>query len=522
MPIKQSVIDDPSTGATPDDVPVADASAVDLLPFDQPSRAQAPRRRVVPIVLLVVALLGGVGGAIALVGRDAPVEWDPEIRPLASFVEETRGGRFEEPVEIVFNSHEDYEAHFAIDRGEEDPHELARSVAQLRALGFVAGDLDLIDTSETLNQEGTAGFYSQEDGRIHIKGERKSFDRRMQVILVHELTHAYDFQHFDLDLADDDFANSGEEFAYRAVVEGSAQLVEEEYVLTWPEAEQEEYFNGELDGAAADEESAKELDALPSIFLEAMGMPYAVGPRFIEALRLASDDERLGRAIDRALRSLPASEEHIVRPETYLRGQKVTKVDATALEKGESSTDVADDFGQISLALLLAPHVGADRAWSAVEGWAGDATSYYREGDDGPACVRIDVEFDDKGRASAFAEQARRWESAMAGSSVEQDDERVTLDACDPGPNGPAVKDAEPSLTQSLVLRADLVNSWVSEGADVEAAACVSDHLIDALGAKRFAELDERLIANEDDEEAIAEIQGAMAAAQPRCMAGGG
>lgn len=477
-----------------------------------------------PIVALVIVLLAGVGGAVAFLTRDTSVEWDPQVVPLAKFVEKTRGGTFEEPVEIVFNSDDDYEEHFAIDREEEDPEELERSLGQLRALGFVAGDLDLIDTSETLNQEGTAGFYSQEDGKIHIKGEPKTFDRRMQAVLVHELTHAYDFQHFDLDVEEEDFANSGEEFAYRAVIEGSAQLVEQEYVMTWPEADQEKYYNGEFDdpvaGAAA-EESEKELDALPSIFIEAMGMPYAVGPRFIESLRVAGDDDDLGKAIDRALRSLPTSEEHVVRPETYLRGQKVAKVKATALKKGESSTDEADDFGQVSLALMLAPHVGADRAWSAVDGWAGDATSYYREGDDGPACVRLDVEFDDASGARDFEEQARVWEAAMADASVVRDDERVTLDACDPGPDGPEVKDAEPSLTESLVLRADLVNSWVSEGADVDAAACVSDHLIESLGAKRFGELDERLIENEDDQEAIDEIQTAMAAAQPRCIGGG-
>ena len=515
------MIEDPSTGRSHDDDPVVDVSAVDLLPLEQPQGRR--RRPIVPIVLLVVALVAGIGGVIAFVGRDTSVEWDPEIRTLASFVEKTRGGRFEEPVEVVFNADDDYDEHFAIDREEEDPEELERSLGQLRALGFVAGDLDLIDTSETLNQEGTAGFYSQEDGKIHIKGERKTFDRRMQAILVHELTHAYDFQHFDLDVDDEDFANSGEEFAYRAVVEGSAQLVEQEFVMTWPEADQEKYYNGEFDdpaAAAAAEESEKELDALPSIFIEAMGMPYAVGPRFIESLRVAGDDD-LGKAIDRALRSLPTSEEHIVRPETYLRGQKVAKVKATALEKGESSTDEADDFGQVSLALMLAPHVGADSAWSAVEGWAGDATNYYREGDDGPACVRIDVEFDDPIRASDFATQARKWASAMADASVEEDDERVTLEACDPGPDGPAVKDAEPSLTESLVLRGDLMNSWVSEGADVDAAACVSDHLIESLGAKRFAELDARLVENEGDQAAIEEIQTAMAAAQPRCMRAG-
>ena len=492
---------------------------VDVLPVEEP--APPRRRKLVPIVLLVVALVAVVGGAVAFVMRDDPVEWDPEVRPLASFVEKTRGGTFEEPVEIVFNADEDYDEHFAIDREDEDPGELARSVGHLRALGFVAGELDLLETSETLNQEGTAGFYSQEDGKIHIKGEPETFDRRMQAILVHELTHAYDFQHFDLDVDDEDFANSGEEFAYRAVVEGSAQLVEQEYVLTWPEADQEKYYDGEFDDpteAAAAEESEKELEALPSIFLEAMGMPYAVGPRFIEALRVAVEDEDLGKAIDRALRSLPKSEEHIVRPETYLDGEEVAEVKPTALKKGESSTDEADDFGQISLALMLAPHVGADRAWSAVEGWAGDATSYYRNGDDGPPCVRIDVEFDNPTRASDFASEARSWESAMGDASVDREDERVTLDACDPGPDGPVVKDADPSLTDSLVLRGDLVNSWVSEGADVEVAACVSDHLIKSMGAKRFGELDERLIENEEDQEAIAEIQDAMAGAEPACM----
>src|SRR6059058_4502869 len=144
-------------------------------------------------VLAVVAAVGG--GLFVVLHREPPPKWDADVLPLARFVENTRGGRYSKAVPIVFESDKVYKKHFAADGEQPDKAALADMLGELRALGVVAGDLDLVKSGETLGAEGTAGFYSPEDHHIHVKGGRKALKTvALRTTLVHELTHAYDDQ----------------------------------------------------------------------------------------------------------------------------------------------------------------------------------------------------------------------------------------------------------------------------------------------------------------------------------------
>ena len=67
-------------------------------------------------------------------------------------------------------------------------------------------------------------------------------DVDVRVTLVHELTHALQDQHFDLTKLDDAVETSGEDFALTALVEGDATSVEDDYLFSLPQAEQDAYF----------------------------------------------------------------------------------------------------------------------------------------------------------------------------------------------------------------------------------------------------------------------------------------
>src|SRR4051794_33513591 len=160
---------------------------VDIVPSG-PSRRN--RRRGILAGVAVIAVLAAVGSGIFVVNGRKPAKWDPEIVPLATFVEHTRGGRFEKAVPIVFESDKVYKKHFAADDEAPDKAELADQLGELRALGVAAGALDLVKWGETRGAEGTAGFYSTEDRHIHVKGDRKDLKTvALRTTLVHELTH---------------------------------------------------------------------------------------------------------------------------------------------------------------------------------------------------------------------------------------------------------------------------------------------------------------------------------------------
>jgi hypothetical protein len=506
---------------TPSTAPVGDVLPAAPPPWRDPSSSSSSggRRRRWPLVVGVVALVAVVaaGGAFVLTREDAP-EWDPEVRELARFVERSRGGTFEEPVEVVFRSKADYSEQFAVDRAEldeEDEEAAAQSLGTLRALGFLAGDLDLFETSETLGGSGTLGFFLPEDGRIHVRGGREELDDvAMKVTLVHELTHAYDFAHFDLDLDEDDLDTSGKAFAYRAVVEGSAELVEQEYYESLSEADQEQAYS-----SSEDEEDQAALEELPPIFLEAMGMPYALGPRFLLGLAGQAVASSPRHAVDQALKELPVTEEEVVDISVYYDDEGPRKVKAPALRDGEEEVDEPDDFGQVSLALLLAPHVGSEEAWAAVQGWAGDASRIYRTEDgEGPYCVRVAVAFDGGLERNAFESAAEAWAAAIPGAKVGSDEDLVVLDACDPGPSGPPVPTPEgPSVTEVVAVSSDVVRQLVLSGVPRDAAECVRGSVFDRLSMERFVELDRRLTEDPEDAEALGQVQEAFGAAAEVC-----
>ena len=67
-------------------------------------------------------------------------------------------------------------------------------------------------------------------------------DVDVRITLVHELTHALQDQRFDLTRLDDAIETSGEDFALTALVEGDATSIEDDYLYSLPQAEQDAYF----------------------------------------------------------------------------------------------------------------------------------------------------------------------------------------------------------------------------------------------------------------------------------------
>ena len=96
-----------------------------------------------------------------------------------------------------------------------------------RALGLIEGEIDLFATMNELRGAGIVGYYDYESERIRIRG--KKLTPTVQSTLVHELTHALQDQHFDLEKrtaklekADDSAASS----AFDSLVEGDASRIE--------------------------------------------------------------------------------------------------------------------------------------------------------------------------------------------------------------------------------------------------------------------------------------------------------
>ncbi|HEX4979946.1 MAG TPA: hypothetical protein VFV35_07770, partial [Acidimicrobiales bacterium] len=210
------------------------------------------------------------------------------------------------------------------------------------------------------------------------------------------------------------------------------------------------------------------------------------------------------RARDELLRDPPTTEEHILRPATYLDDDEVTEVETPELADGETLVeDSEDDFGMLSLLVVLAERIDFVAAWDSVQGWAGDASIAFERA--GVTCVRAEVAFDAPTDADRFGEAFRQW-AGDGEATVAVEGDRATFESCDPGTDTEPPADERISGVQGVFLRAGLVEGLRSSGAPLPVAECVADEVVAHFGADRLGQLDE-LLAEGPDDAATAELQ---------------
>jgi len=462
--------------------------------------------------LLGVAILtlaaSGVAAAVVVNGRDRyPDQWDPRVTDLVAFVERERGLAFKHPVPIGFLDDAAFRAEVT-DTEAPDAQgqaEIKSAAAMLRAVGLLSGQVDIAAAGNELAGDGIVGLYDDEDERVLIRGDVLDDERR--ATLVHELTHVLQDQSFDLGDYKDEERTSGELAAYTAVVEADASDVEEAWREALPAAAREALV------AAEDKSSpAPDFKGVPPVFIELLGFPYAFGPDFLQAV--VDKDGVAGR--NRLLTEPPTTEEQILLPDTYLSRQGAQEVRTPALKDGEKAIqDSEDDFGMLSLLVMLGERIDFGVAWPAVNGWAGDAVVAFDRS--GTTCVRADVAFDSGAQAERFAGAFATWSSGRPATQA-RNDRSVTFESCDPGTAAAAGRaPGHVSGIQGLALRKALIATLREQGIPPQGAVCTTDALLARLTADRFAVLDGTLTKDPRNKAAQLEIQRSIAQVVPGC-----
>ena len=365
------------------------------------------RSRTVPAmlaVLIAITLVAGVLGAVGVRGeRVRP--FDPvtaaDIEELKAFVESVRGLRFLEPVDVAVLDDEAFRRSLAGGGEPTEESDAEVAIGVLRALGLLEGAGDLGPAGE-LDASTVAGFYDTETRQLVVRGTRLTpFVRQ---VLVHELTHALDDQHFDLepDVVDDEAA-----LAFEALVEGNAVVVESRYLasLTQDEreaarAEEDATFGGA--GAGAGE--------VPAILAELGVFPYRDGPPLVVALLEAGGRARL----DAAFRVPPTTTAEVLHPERFIDGPR-----RAAVGPVRADGRVVDEgvLGELVLRLVLAETLSEDGAARAAAGWAGDRYVAWTSGR--RTCIRATVALDSPAEATELATGLRQWATEHAGATVD-------------------------------------------------------------------------------------------------------
>lgn len=286
-----------------------------------------------------------------------------------------------------------------------------------RALGQLDGDASLASIQRTFTSEGIDGFYEPETDTLVVSG---TIDDYTRVVLVHELAHALDGQHYDLTQIYDE-REPDALIALRGLMEGSATRVEEAYVAQMTPSEAVRYREA-YDGRLRDLDG---FEAFPPVFLAAQSIPYTPGSWFVDALVDAGQESAIAAAFD----APPVTSAEILHPWRHLAGLPAVDVPVPAADGpvvGEGILGEARLFG------LLAEGSGDDEAWTLqADGWAGDRYVVWTEGTE--SCLRLHIAVDTIGDGDELQTGLLAWTERQPDAVVERlADTRVELLTCSP------------------------------------------------------------------------------------------
>jgi hypothetical protein len=413
----------------------------------------------------------------ATVGRvpSHPQIWDSRVLPLVRFVERHRGLQFKHPVPVHFLSQRAFNDEVTtkpttLTRA--DRAQLDEAAQVLRALGLAATDgASLFNQENALNSASTEAFYDADRKAVFVRGT--NLDLSGRVTVAHELTHALQDQYFDLNRINDRASNAGSEAsdAATSVIEGDAVTVEDDYVSSLKQSQQNQYYASQNQQAAAAEGAVSQ--SVPGVLQALSQSPYDLGPTFIEALLKHGGHARVNKAFERP----PTRDNEILNPAVYLSGGRAPRVQPPVLVPGETRVGSPDSLGSLLLYFTLAARLDPLTSVKAASAVAADRFVRYQRG--GVSCLRAAIVGSSPTGATAIRDGVQRWAAAgpSGSATVAGDGQTVTLQACDPGPAAlPAdsrLLDAETRLGN----RAALMSTAIDSGAPVGGAQCAADRL---------------------------------------------
>ena len=330
------------------------------------------------------------------------------VAEISAWVEEERGLEFEEDPVVELADEGEFQDRLLADF-DEDAEEQAEFQAELEALGLIDEGVDVQEELRELLGVGVLGFYDPETKELVVRaGDITPLAR---ITIAHELVHALDDQHFDLDRPEYDDATDEVGTGFSSITEGNATVIDAAYRDTLSDDEEQ---------AATDEERelASGIDpSIPLVLLQLLSYPYELGPPLVEAILEDGGQEGL----DAAFVDPPTTSEQILDPQRFLDGEEGIDVPAPT---ADGEVIYAGAFGALSLAFVL----GVDPYDEAVEGWGGDAYVVWTEGEQ--TCARANIVGDTDADTTEIADALNDWAETQPDAEVAASADFVTFTAC--------------------------------------------------------------------------------------------
>ncbi len=247
----------------------------------------------------------------------------------------------------------------------------------LFALGTVPGDFDYEKTTLELLGTQLAGFYDPKEKTMFLAKDLVGIER--DATLAHELVHALQDQHYDLEKLIAFKEDAGDEQgAIHALAEGDATSAMFDHVLA-AKGVKATALNDDLIAlqVRSSMELSPETQSAPTIIKRSLIAPYIDGIVFVHWAR-----RRGGwRAVDEIWKNPPTTTEQLLHPEKYLTHEPAEAIAIPVPPpSGPSEVMYRDIFGEESVDLLFEEWMPRHPAAEAASGWSGDRIAVFQDG----------------------------------------------------------------------------------------------------------------------------------------------
>jgi hypothetical protein len=322
-----------------------------------------------------------------------PAEADQIVKEMSATVEKIRGQRFKTPVTMQIIDGARAREHFKSKILPRDEEQMKYTQQVYHRLGLIPKDTDLLTNYLNLAEEGVDGYYEPGTKTFYLLDHVSPGDIR--AVIAHELTHALDDQHYDLQAlsklagGDDDRST-----AIAALVEGSAMVV----MFTYMEQQRSKGQTSSAKDAQVDQaRRAEKLKVAPSFTQRSLMLPYILGFSFM----LRGHPWNFFRGgmpmsdLDYAFAHPPLSTRHIIHPDLYWLRPNIKftppKLADLSRQLGPGWTKATEgSIGELGLAVFTGARTDFDRpevllpeSWSNAisAGTIGDCFQLYVNGD---------------------------------------------------------------------------------------------------------------------------------------------
>ena len=296
------------------------------------------------------------------------------------------------------------------------PEEWERDTRILRRVGLLSEGEDLKEMVLTMFQSAVAGFYNPKTGNMFVI-EGMDVEGQKPTI-VHELIHALEDQHYDLDGMEEPYREDDpdRQFAIRCLWEGSAEYARRLYHDMEPAVAKHYYVAQGKNPSAAAQQAM--MQTTPTYMLLSTLLHYRTGPNFV-----MHQYRKYGYAdgMQKLFEDPPTTQEQVLHPHKWLGTnrdypRKVVWGADIAAALGKPWKKVEEhSIGELDLAIYLDFFHGDKkgrlnqqdmgfgkfvdkRSNAAARGWDGGRAKFL-EDDDGKIIVVQALVFDSESQA---------------------------------------------------------------------------------------------------------------------------